>query len=82
MRTNKKQQKQLTNSSIVPNTNNLPIEKEKEKEAEGNTLEPVLALPLTNGIIGNPGKEKKKKKSEYNTMQQLSKSLNMFKNVF
>lgn len=71
LRTNKKQPKQGTNSSvIVAPANN---EAQPEKEVEEKAVQPILTAPLTNGIIGNPGKEKKKKKSEYNTMQQLSK---------
>lgn len=71
VRNNKKQSKQVTNSSVViaPANNEAPLENEVEEKA----VQPVMATPITNGIIGNPGKEKKKKKSEYNTMQQLSK---------
>lgn len=58
---------------MIPESNGVPPV--KEKEIEEKAVEPEMAAPLTNGIIGNPGKEKKKKKSEYNTLQQLSKLL-------
>lgn len=44
-----------------------------EKETEEKSVELVTVLPQTNGIVGNLGKEKKKKKSEFNTRQQLCK---------
>lgn len=46
----------------------------EEKVVEKEVVETVAIVPPTNGvIIGNPGKEKKKKKSEFSTRQQLSK---------
>lgn len=85
VRSNKKQQKQLANASVVaaPNINGVPPpEKEKENEMAEKPVEAVsVPPPLQNGIVGNPGKEKKKKKSEYNTMQQLSKSLKIRKKL-
>lgn len=36
------------------------------------------ALPKPNGIVMNTGKEKKKKKSEFNTLQQLGKCLELW----
>lgn len=50
-----------------------------EKEIEEKVAESVIVLPQTNGVVGNPGKEKKKKKSEFNTRQQLSKSFKIKK---
>lgn len=36
---------------------------------------PAVAVPQTNGVVVNTGKEKKKKKSEFNTKQQLSEQI-------
>ncbi|XP_056636451.1 kinectin-like isoform X13 [Diorhabda sublineata] len=68
--------KNKKNAKLQPIDNNK-IEKttiSEEKKAEEKII--VAAIPLvpqTNGIVvGNPGKEKKKKKSEFNTKQQLT----------
>ncbi|XP_018576892.1 ribosome-binding protein 1 isoform X3 [Anoplophora glabripennis] len=68
MRNNKKSTKQqaATNSTV---TEAPPV---VEKEADDKVVEPATVVPQTNGIVGNLGKEKKKKKSEFNTRQQLS----------
>lgn len=71
IRNSRKQQKQMTTFITEPVNNGTLLE--KEKEIEEKPVQSLLSAPLTNGIIGNLGKEKKKKKSEYNTMQQLSK---------
>lgn len=67
LKNNKKSAKQQT----VTNSNTSEATLVVEKEAEEKVVESTV-LPQTNGIVGNPGKEKKKKKSEFNTRQQLS----------
>lgn len=44
---------------------------EKEKPKEEKTVENIVA-PLVQEPVINTGKEKKKKKSEYNSRQQMS----------
>lgn len=48
-----------------------PVQEVAERE---EILESVV-LPKPNGLVMNTGKEKKKKKSEFNTLQQLGKHL-------
>lgn len=68
LKNNKKSAKQQT----AINSNTTEATPVVEKEAEEKVVESTV-LPQTNGIVGNPGKEKKKKKSEFNTRQQLCK---------
>lgn len=68
----KKHPKQSVTNPI-PAVTSVGNETVMEKEIEEKPVQPVLTTLVSNGIIGNPGKEKKKKKSEYNTMQQMSK---------
>uniref|UniRef100_A0A6P7G1Z9 Ribosome-binding protein 1 isoform X2 n=1 Tax=Diabrotica virgifera virgifera TaxID=50390 RepID=A0A6P7G1Z9_DIAVI len=49
-----------------------PAPPPEEKVEEKVIIEVIPAVPQTNGIVANTGKEKKKKKSEFNTKQQLS----------
>ncbi|XP_057655089.1 kinectin-like isoform X6 [Diorhabda carinulata] len=68
--------KNKKNAKLQPIDNNK-IEKttisEEKKAEEKITVAAIPLVPQTNGIVvGNPGKEKKKKKSEFNTKQQLT----------
>ncbi|KAJ8977644.1 hypothetical protein NQ317_003622 [Molorchus minor] len=65
---NKRSLKQVVPSNNVVEVAAVPV----EKEIEEKVIEPVTVALQTNGIVGNPGKDKKKKKSDYNTRQQLT----------
>ncbi|CAH1280293.1 unnamed protein product [Diabrotica balteata] len=49
-----------------------PAPPAEEKVEEKVIIDVIPAVPQTNGIVANTGKEKKKKKSEFNTKQQLT----------
>ncbi|KAJ8944172.1 hypothetical protein NQ314_009534 [Rhamnusium bicolor] len=69
IKNNKKSAKQQASTNKYPNeVPSLVV----EKEVEDTVVESITVLPQTNGVVGNPGKEKKKKKSEFNTRQQLT----------
>ncbi|XP_023017045.2 SMC superfamily domain-containing protein aluminum tubes isoform X2 [Leptinotarsa decemlineata] len=70
---NKKNSKQVTDAIKSNPKQSVPVLADEPEEAAEKPVETVSAIPQTNGlVIGNPGKEKKKKKSEFNTKQQLT----------
>ncbi|KAG5890213.1 hypothetical protein JTB14_028755 [Gonioctena quinquepunctata] len=69
---NKKHVKQVIDSNKVNAKPPVPVLEEKPEEPSEEPVE-FIPVPQTNGlVIGNPGKEKKKKKSEFNARQQLT----------
>lgn len=48
----------------------------EEKKLKVDAVDTAVVLSKTNGIVVNGGKEKKKKKGEFNTLQQLGKLIN------
>lgn len=77
---NKKTLKIQTSQTADVSTNTTPVVVE-EKNIE-QIPEPPTNVSNMNGIVTNTGKEKKKRKAEFNTLQQLSKSLKHFKKHF
>ncbi|XP_072388596.1 uncharacterized protein alt isoform X8 [Diabrotica undecimpunctata] len=67
-----KNKKNAKTQQIEVGKQEKPAPPPEEKVEEKVIIDVIPAVPQTNGIVANTGKEKKKKKSEFNTKQQLT----------